>query len=188
MISINQENKIYDSSSSLDLKIETSHPPIFVESFDKLSIDDTAAPAEKDKDDSKKKKEATSPPKIPFLQKILRDLEHAQRDYGNCHPKTAETWNALGLSRVHMQGDATGARICHEHALAIYRDLGDMPQETATTLSDVGFCYERLELHEEALRKYEEALELFVADKSLGENHPQVLSTRRAISRMATRM
>jgi len=170
MIAINQENKIYYFSSSLDIDLKVDNPfHSCVETFEMLSIDTTG------KDDKKQNS-------IPFLEKVLQDLKHAHAHYGNCHHKSAEAWNALGLSRVHMQGDAAGARICHEHALAIFRDL-EMTRDIATTLNDVGFCYERLDLHEEALQKYERALEIFVAEK-LDENHPQVISTRRAISRM----
>lgn len=84
-----------------------------------------------------------------------------------------------------MQRDAQGARCCHEHALRIFQSQ-KMAQETAITLMDLGHCCERLERREEAVEKYQQALDILQAEK-VPETHPQVMSTKRAMSRMMRR-
>jgi tetratricopeptide (TPR) repeat protein len=118
----------------------------------------------------------------PVLKQVLHDLRRAQMQFGTQHQKSADAWNALGLVRVHMQRDAEAARKCHEYALTIFREKL-MAKETATTLNDLGYCCERLNLREAALKNYEESLKILETE-NLPESHPQVLSTRRAVSRM----
>lgn len=118
----------------------------------------------------------------PVLKQVLHDLRRAQMQFGTHHEKSAEAWNALGLVRIHMQRDAEAAKKCHEFALAIFREQ-EMAEETATTLNDLGICCERLDLPEAALKQYEESL-LILENQNFPETHPQMLSTRRAVSRM----
>ena len=163
MIAITQQNTLFDSSS-VHLRV---NQPLHenIEELEKPMIDVSD--------------EETS---NPVLKKVVHDLRRAQMQFGYHHEKCAEAWNALGLIRIHMQRNAEAARKCHEYALAIFRDH-DMAQETATTLNDLGYCYERLDLPGTALEKYEESLDI-LQDEDLPENHPQVLSTKRALSRM----
>jgi tetratricopeptide (TPR) repeat protein len=118
----------------------------------------------------------------PVLEQILQDLKDCQKEYGRVHPKVAEAWNALGLIRVHMERNADEARKCHEYALAIYKDL-KLAKETAITLNDLGYCFERMNQRDMALRSYQEALLILEAER-LSENHPRVISTRRAVFRI----
>ena len=117
------------------------------------------------------------------LKQVLHDLRRAQMQFGTHHQKSAEAWNALGLIRVHMQRDAEAARKCHEYALTILREE-QMPKEIATTLNDLGYCCEQLSLPEAALKNYTESLTILEELENLPESHPQLLSTRRAVSRM----
>eukprot|EP00536_Pseudo-nitzschia_multiseries_P011618 jgi/Psemu1/206372/e_gw1.406.38.1 len=121
----------------------------------------------------------------PVLKQVLHDLRDAQLRFGSAHQKCADAWNALGLIRVHMQRDAEAARKCHEYALEIFRQR-QLAKETATTLNDLGYCFERLNLPEIALKKYQECL-LILQSENFSECHPQLLSTKRALSRMQRR-
>mmetsp|Transcript_24585 Transcript_24585/g.67859 ORF Transcript_24585/g.67859 Transcript_24585/m.67859 type:complete len:169 (-) Transcript_24585:1535-2041(-) len=121
----------------------------------------------------------------PVLKQVLHDLRDAQLRFGSSHQKCADAWNALGLIRVHMQCDAEAARRCHEYALKIFRQQ-QLAKETATTLNDLGYCFERLNLPEIALNNYQECLRILESE-NFPENHPQLLSTRRAVSRMQRR-
>jgi len=118
----------------------------------------------------------------PVLKQVLHDLRHAQMQFGTNHQNCAGAWNAIGLIRVHMQRDAEAARKCHEYALTIFREK-QMAKETATTLNDLGYCCEQLDLPEAALKNYQESLQILEIE-NCSESHPQVLSTRRAVSRM----
>lgn len=118
----------------------------------------------------------------PVLKQILQDLEDYRKEYGNVHPKVAESWNALGLIRVHMERDADEARKCHEYALAIFKEK-KLVVDTAITLNDLGYCFERLNQTEEALKRYQEALQLLQSER-LSDDHPRVISTRRAVFRI----
>ena len=164
MIAINKEMRIYDPYSSHNLMVDKPYYSC-IEAFEKLSIHDKIDEIP-----------------IPYLERVHSDLNYTQIKFGTHHRKSAEAWNALGLARVHMQGDTKEALRCHEHALDIFRYL-NMALETAMTLNDVAFCCERLGQHEVALKKYVEALKIFV-EEDLKEDHLQVIATRRAISRI----
>ncbi|KAG7338879.1 expressed tetratricopeptide repeat protein [Nitzschia inconspicua] len=118
----------------------------------------------------------------PVYNQIMRDLRQAQKMYGDNDSKVADAWNALGLVKIHMQRDIQGAICCHEHALRIFQEQ-KLAKETAITLIDLGYCCERMEHRDDALLKYQQALEILEAEK-MPENHPQVSSTKRAITRM----
>mmetsp|Transcript_3995 Transcript_3995/g.9520 ORF Transcript_3995/g.9520 Transcript_3995/m.9520 type:complete len:166 (-) Transcript_3995:74-571(-) len=162
MIATYEQNRLF-VSSSVHIAAQPLHQNI--EALEKPTIDIT------DEESSN-----------PVLKQVLSDLRRAQMQFGIHHQKCADAWNALGLIRVHMQRDAKAAKSCHEFALTIFREK-EMPEETATTLNDLGYCCERLDLPEAALKHYEEALEL-LEKQNLPETHPQVMSTRRAVSRM----
>jgi tetratricopeptide (TPR) repeat protein len=118
----------------------------------------------------------------PVLKRVLQELEDNQNAHGTVHPKVAETWNALGLIRVHAERNAVEARKCHECALAIFKEL-NLAMETSITLNDLGYCCERLNQRDMALRNYQDALRILESEK-LPENHPRVISTRRAVTRI----
>lgn len=162
MIATCQQNRLFDSSS-VHLTVQPLHQTL--EDAERPIIDITD--------------EKTS---NPVLKQVLHDLRKAQMQFGTHHQKSADAWNALGLVRIHMQRDAVAARKCHEFALTIFRDQ-QMAEETATTLNDLGYCCERLDLPEAALKNYEESL-LILENLNFPETHPQVLSTKRAVSRM----
>jgi tetratricopeptide (TPR) repeat protein len=119
------------------------------------------------------------------LNQVMRDLTIARRNFGDNDSHVADAWNALGLVRIHMQRDVPGARSCHEQALRIYQDQR-LPKETAITLVDLGYCSERSERRDDALQKYQQALDILQLEK-ISDDHPQVMSTKRAISRMLRR-
>jgi tetratricopeptide (TPR) repeat protein len=121
----------------------------------------------------------------PVYNQVMQDLRKARRTYGDNHSKVAEAWNALGLVRIHMQRDVEGAQCCHQQALRIFQDL-QMKKETAITLVDLGYCCERMGQRDNAMQKYQQALEILDAEQH-PESHPQVISTKRAISRMLRR-
>ncbi|MGK3736337.1 MAG: tetratricopeptide (TPR) repeat protein [Bacillariaceae sp.] len=119
------------------------------------------------------------------LKQILNDVRDAQTRYGRDHEKVADSYNALGLIRVHMQRDPEAARRCHEYALTIFREK-QLEKQVATTLNDIAYCYERLNLPCVALQHYEDSLRIFESEM-ISENNPQMISTRRAILRMQRR-
>jgi len=117
----------------------------------------------------------------PVLKQVLHDLRDAQIRYGKDHAKVGDAYNALGLIRVHMEHDAAGARICHEYALTIFQREKRLAKENATTLNDIAYCYERLNLPGVALQHYEDSLRIFDSERISGS---QVVSTKRSILRM----
>lgn len=121
----------------------------------------------------------------PVLQQVMTDLKVARQAYGDNDCNVAEAYNALGLVKLHMQNNVQAAKLCHEQALAIYQNK-QLAKETAITFADLAYCLERLNRHEDALEKYQQALEIFQAEK-VSDNHPQVMSTKRAMSRMMRR-
>ena len=162
MIASYEQNRLFDSKS-VKLTVQPLHRNI--EELEKPMID---------VDDEESSN--------PVLKQILHDLRRAQMQFGTHHQKCADAWNALGLIRVHMQRDAEAAKKCHEYALTIFREK-QMAEQTATTLNDLGYCCERLDFPEDALKNYEESLQI-LESQNFSETHPQILSTRRAVSRM----
>jgi tetratricopeptide (TPR) repeat protein len=163
MIATCYEQNRFFRSSSVQLRVKPLHQNI--EESEKPTID-------------VRDEESTN----PVLKQVLHDLRRAQMQFGTHHQKSADAWNALGLIRVHMQRDAEAARICHEYALTIFQEQ-QMAKETATTLNDLGYCCEQLNLPETALKNYQDSLKILESE-NFPENHPQLLSTRRAVSRI----
>mmetsp|Transcript_92439 Transcript_92439/g.188108 ORF Transcript_92439/g.188108 Transcript_92439/m.188108 type:complete len:171 (+) Transcript_92439:83-595(+) len=163
-----EQNMFFDSSSmqQMQLQVQPLHPR--TEVLDQPMID------VRDEESSN-----------PVLKQVVHDLRDAQLRFGTHHQNCADAWNALGLIRVHMQRDPEAARKCHEYALTIFQERR-MAKEMATTLNDLGYCCERLNLREAALKNYQESLRLLESE-IFSESHPQVLSTRRAVSRMLRR-
>lgn len=144
------------------------------------------------------------------LEQVLRDLKVLSSEFGHNHLKVAETWNTLGLIRLHMQKDACSSIRCHEEALRIYRlRLSVMPAnsdpceddddydvehsvrsmqqcriDVAVTLADLGRCHERLDDFDRALRLYKEAL-VYAASAATGKH--AFVSAERAIARLTRR-
>jgi tetratricopeptide (TPR) repeat protein len=123
----------------------------------------------------------------PALNRVLSELKSFQkRDLEHCEESLdlAETWNALGLIRLHMQRDAEEARKCHEEALRIYRKCDEDRVSVAVTLNDLGNCYEQLHQSSRALDSYNEALRLLKEQKMAGD-HVRMQATLRSISRLS---
>jgi tetratricopeptide (TPR) repeat protein len=116
------------------------------------------------------------------VKQVLADLNRFREDLGESHEKVAETWNSLGLIRLHMQQDADEAKVCFEEALRIFTQH-DSQSSIAITLNDLGYCHERLLQQEEAMNSYKKARELLEAQK-YSESHPRMISTQRSLARL----
>lgn len=125
-------------------------------------------------------KQARDSEKDVVLRQVLADMKR-HRLSGESS-KVAETWNSLGLIRLHMQRDASSARECHEEALRIVRNLGDK-KLIAITLHDLGYCLERMQEREQALTKYEEAIS-HLKQACVNKSHPRMIATQRAMDRV----
>ena len=138
---------------------------------------------------------------ITVLDAVLADLEKLRRSslstsspslLDSCPMETteiddesiklAETWNSLGLIRLHMQKDAASAKDCHEAALKILEGT-EHRMEMVVTLSDLGYCYERLNQQEDALKQYFLALRV-LEEEQVSKEHPRMMTVQRAISRI----
>ena len=123
----------------------------------------------------------------PHLNKVLSELRRhrlqLERDDNCLEEDYAEAWNSLGLIRIHMQNNADEARKCHEQALRIFRAKDTTVVNIATTLIDLGLCYERLAKQEQALKTYEEALQLLKSHQ-VSDTNILVRATQRSISRL----
>jgi tetratricopeptide (TPR) repeat protein len=118
------------------------------------------------------------------LKQVLADLIRFTKELGSTHQKVAETWNTLGLIRLHMQRNIKAAMKCHEEALSIYKATGGSTIDVAVTLNDLGRCYERLNDIEKALEIYERAECLIREDKTARQNHGVMDSLDRAVARL----
>jgi tetratricopeptide (TPR) repeat protein len=125
---------------------------------------------------------------IPALNTVLSELKSFQKrdlEHGEESVELAETWNALGLVRLHMQRDAEEGRKCHEEALRIYRGKCDEDRvAVAVTLNDLGNCYEQLHQSSRALDSYNKALRL-LKEQKMADNHVRMQATLRSISRLS---
>ena len=121
-------------------------------------------------------------PEHVVLRQVLADMKR-HRQSGDSQ-KMAETWNALGLIRLHMQRDASSARECHEEALRILQqDDCNNKRLIAITLHDLGYCCERMEERTDALSLYKEAISLLQQD-DCDKSHPRMIATQRAMNRV----
>ena len=119
------------------------------------------------------------------LKQVLADLLRLTEELGPIHVKVAETWNSLGLIRLHMQHNAQAAIKCHREALSIYQANADSSTlDIAVTLNDLGRCYERLNDPDKALQTYERAAEMLRGDSSIRKAHSVVESVNRAVARL----
>ena len=99
--------------------------------------------------------------------------------------KLAESWNALGLIRIHMQQKTDEARKCHLRALEIYnKHKKNNAVATATTLKDLGFCYEKLTQHGQAIKMYRDAVDILKGEKVPSDNL-LLNATLRSIARLS---
>lgn len=117
------------------------------------------------------------------LKTVLEDLRRYTDELGSDHIKVADAWNALGLIRLHMQGDTLSAVECHEEALRIYRSGPTEGMQVAVTLNDLGACYERAQDVERALEVYQEALSL-MKEAEVSRKNRILASTERAVARL----
>lgn len=130
---------------------------------------------------------------ISALDSVLADLEKFQSSSTLATnvssqgvdetKKIAETWNSLGLMRLHMQKDIQAARDCHQEALKIIEGT-KFRMELSVTLHDLGYCYERLNQLEEALKNYQLALQV-LEEEHLSKEHPRMIAIQRAIDRIS---
>lgn len=97
--------------------------------------------------------------------------------------KIAETWNSLGLMRLHMQKDIQAAKDCHQEALKIIEGT-KFRMELSVTLHDLGYCYERLNQQEEALKNYKLALRV-LEEEHISKEHPRMIAVQRAVDRIS---
>ena len=120
------------------------------------------------------------------LEQVLADIDRLSQELGPTHTKIAETWNSLGLIRLHVQNMVSAAIKCHEEALYIYRSNSDeCSLAIAATLNDLGLCYERIEDQARALSAYEEAERILQSDDSTGSSSRCLLfSVQKAIARI----
>ena len=116
------------------------------------------------------------------IAQVLQDLTLFRNSLGDTHVKVAETWNSLGLIRLHMQQNATEAKPCFEEALRIFTKNNNRTS-IAVTLNDLGYCLERLGQHAAAVESYRRAREIFT-DQKFSESHPRMLSTQLSLSRL----
>lgn len=119
-------------------------------------------------------------PENIVLRQVLADLKRHRLE--GASQKVAETYNSLGLIRLHMQRDAQAARECHEEALRLFQELGDK-KLMAITLHDLGYCFERMEEREMALKQYQQAIVL-LKEEHFDKTHPRMIATQRAVNRV----
>ena len=96
--------------------------------------------------------------------------------------KLAETWNSLGLVRLHVQKNVQAAVQCHETALKLL-DGTPFQMEMAITRNDLGYCYERSDQPEDALQQYQLALRV-LEEQHVSQHHARRLSIQRGIDRI----
>ena len=159
-----------------------------------------------------------SSPKEKEAASCNKDEEDRQDDE-DALTKLAESWNAVGLIRIHMQQKFDEARKCHLRALDIYKKCTKRhkkdsscssdrstsatiktstatttPQTTtkpdpnqiamATTLKDLGFCYEKLNQHQLAIKTYQDAVQIF-QEQNVSQDNLLLNATLRSISRLS---
>ena len=81
-----------------------------------------------------------------------------------------------------MQKDAQSAKDCHEKALKILENT-EHRMDMATTLIDLGYCFERLNQYEAALQWYKQAKGVLEEEQVSEKNH-QMLAVQRAVRRI----
>jgi tetratricopeptide (TPR) repeat protein len=117
------------------------------------------------------------------LLPVIEDLCRFTDELGPNHVKVADTWNSLGLIRLHMQHNESAAIKCHQEAIKIYKmnDLSTL--QLAVTLGDLGACYERVGEPEHALGIYQEALQMLEVSE-VSSSHLVAQSIMRSIARL----
>lgn len=118
-----------------------------------------------------------------LVQNVMGDLQQAQQS--GSASRTCEAWNALGLIRLHTRRNPSGALECHEIALQLITSSNTQAKcmQEATTLNDIGLCYERLEQTKEAVLAYEQAMEMM--KEGISPTHPQRMSLERTMARLS---
>lgn len=120
------------------------------------------------------------------LRQVLLDLKRNRLEFGDHHPKVAETYTSLGLIRLHMQQDAFLAQQCFQQALSIFQRENN-PLKVAVTLQDMALCYEKLEAIESALELYTEAVRILGDEARLPQHHPRMIAAQRSLCRLLRR-
>lgn len=117
------------------------------------------------------------------LLPVIADLFRFTDELGPNHIKVAETWNSLGLIRLHMQHNVSAAIKCHEEAIKIYKMNEVSALQLAVTLGDLGGCYERIGEPEHALVIYQEAFQLLKVS-AVSPSRRVIQSITRSIARL----
>jgi tetratricopeptide (TPR) repeat protein len=117
------------------------------------------------------------------LLPVIEDLCRLTDELGPNHVKVAETWNSLGLIRLHMQRNESAAIKCHEEAIKIYKMNEVSALQLAVALGDLGACYERTGEPEQALGIYQEASQLLGVSE-ISSSHRMAQSIMRSIARI----
>ena len=99
--------------------------------------------------------------------------------------RMAKEYTALGLIRVHMQGNAKEAVKCFNRAITILEQTPDSQLATAITLNDLAYCYLKLQKQDQAVRTYWEALRLF-REQNVPESDIHVAAATRSISLLSS--
>lgn len=139
--------------------------------------------------------------KNPLLLNALEELNRSLIE-GDVQ-KMAQSWNSLGLVRLHTQLDPHEAIRCHKNALQLLQTSPSMDVTTtshpsttivtgtnshalelAATFHDLGLCYERLNDMNEAMKSYLHARDILSSKNLLIDSHPQTLALNRAIERI----
>ncbi len=147
----------------------------------------------------------------PLLAQALEELDR-NLVKGDRH-RMAQSWNSLGLVRLHTQLDILEAIRCHKNALQLLQSSSSSPSssssssssfslsphhhhshddaraasdslELATTFHDLGLCYERLNDTNQAMQSYLQARDILSSENLLMESHPQIIALNRAIDRI----
>lgn len=137
-----------------------------------------------------------------FLERHLLELEAERRELGEFHPSVAETLNLLGLHHHHVTDDQDEALRLHSEALEVLRRCvaagpaaASGPAsvakevraarlvEAATTLTDIGNVNKAMGDADEALRAYDESLDVF-RSLEMKDDHPRVAATIRCVHRI----
>jgi tetratricopeptide (TPR) repeat protein len=120
--------------------------------------------------------------KKSLLEEVLHDLDRYQTLFGDADIKTAEMWTSLGLIRLHIENDPDGAVSCFNESLRIFMKNSDL-KSVATTWNDLGLCFERLHMYDDALKSYLKARDIF-EEESFSKSHPSIISSERSICRL----
>uniref|UniRef100_A0A7R9WJE2 Kinesin light chain n=1 Tax=Pseudictyota dubia TaxID=2749911 RepID=A0A7R9WJE2_9STRA len=111
-----------------------------------------------------------------------RELEHTRGVLGQNHPRVAELLSMIGLYHQHMEHNLEAALTHFEQALAVLytQPEGICEVEIAVALTDIGNVYRSMNVNDEAVAKYRQALAIF-EEKGTSANHPSIGAIHRGL-------